>query len=107
MMIHKGKERRKEDRIHAVHLPAVLKNVHVDIGSGNVVDGQVLDISYKGMGLAARASTKDINSIFITVSTKDQEISVKEQILATRSLDDSTSRIGIMFRQKNPFYTLM
>jgi hypothetical protein len=106
-MIHNENERRKYNRIHGTDLPDIVKNLSIDIGTGELFTAKTLDMSIKGMGLSAPVSTKDITSIFIKVSTTNKEVSIKEQILSTRSLTDSISRISIMFRKENPFFALV
>lgn len=103
-MINTGTERRKADRIKAEHLPDLLKKFRISIGKGETLIAQTLDISKKGIGLSVPVCIKEINSIFITICTVDQSVMIKEQILAARTINETTSRINVMFFKHNPFF---
>jgi c-di-GMP-binding flagellar brake protein YcgR len=100
-------DRRKKNRIRAEDLPDSLKRVKICLNSEDKMTAETLDISSKGIGLLVPRAVKDINGIFVTIYSTDQSIKVKEQILAVRSVDDTTSRVSIMFAKQNPFFELL
>ena len=104
VMINTGTERRKADRIKAEHLPDLLKKFRICLGKGDALIAQTLDISKKGIGLSVPVCIKDIDSIFITICTVDQSVMIKEQILSARTINETTSRINVMFTKHNPFF---
>jgi len=104
MINNSGFDRRKNIRYNSNQLPDSLKELKVSFDSGITAIAKTIDMSKKGLGLSVPLSTKDITDIFITISTLDQSITKKEQILSTRAIDKATSRVNIMFLKINPFF---
>ncbi|MBN1697146.1 MAG: hypothetical protein JW881_06510 [Spirochaetales bacterium] len=98
-----GYERRKEQRVGADRLPENLRKFSVSFGSDDTVESDTIDLSVGGISLNVPVSVKDIDGYTITLTTLDNKISLKEEILGIRSLGDSRSRISIMFSRNNSY----
>ncbi|MBN2443578.1 MAG: hypothetical protein JXJ04_19620 [Spirochaetales bacterium] len=106
-MINIGTERRKAERISADYLPESLKHFNINVGTNETILAKTLDLSEEGMALSVPICIKDIDSIFITIHMLDKSIMIKDQILSTRSIDQMTSRVNILFTKNNPFFKLI
>jgi hypothetical protein len=98
-----GYERRRERRVGVDKLPENLKKFTICFGSNNSMLVDTLDLSVGGISLLVPINARDIESYSITLTSLDNKISLKEDILGIRPLSDSSSRISIMFSKNNSY----
>ncbi len=90
-------ERRNRKRVNADKLPPEMKEFRLDFGEGQVYTATTIDVSLTSISFLVEVPANRIREYNVTLSSKNEEIKMTQELVYIKPVDPQHSRISFMY----------